>query len=144
MLDVVEPIGGALVLSRTPGEGDLVADLATQHAPALYRIALGICRDRTDAQDLVQATLLRLLTQPAFGHARRPLAYARTVMVRLYLDGSTWTDAPRSPLPPSSLQTWPVRSTRSRGSTPCTPRSRCSGTCRPGRGPSWRCATSRT
>ncbi len=80
-----QTVVGVPAVSFEPEARSAVAELALSQAAGLYRVALGICRDRDEAQDLVQDTLLRLLTQPAFARARRPLAYARTAMVRLYL-----------------------------------------------------------
>ncbi len=67
---------------------DDVESFARLHGRTLRQIAIGICRNVHTADDLVQDTLARLLEKrAAFGRARDPMAYARTVMVRLYLDG---------------------------------------------------------
>ena len=67
--------------------GDEVARFVGEHRPALLRVAFGLCRERTAAEDLVQDTSVRLLDRwDQVRRARHQLAYVRTVMVRLYLD----------------------------------------------------------
>jgi RNA polymerase sigma-70 factor (sigma-E family) len=70
--------------SETGGYAALVA----ARAPALLRLAVMLTGDRSEAEDLLQATLLR-----AQGHAPRivamgaPAAYLRRVMVNEHLSG---------------------------------------------------------
>ncbi|GEA84830.1 RNA polymerase sigma factor [Cellulomonas gelida] len=65
-----------------------VESFARAHGPELRRIAIGICRNVDAADDLVQDTLARLLQKhEAFARATNQMGYARTVMVRMYLDG---------------------------------------------------------
>lgn len=56
------------------------------HAGPLYRIAFLLCADREEAQDLVQCALERIFA--AWGRAQKadnPQAYARAVLVRVFL-----------------------------------------------------------
>ncbi|KMM44314.1 hypothetical protein CWIS_16950 [Cellulomonas sp. A375-1] len=66
---------------------DEVAQFVGEHRRALLRVALGMCREAAAAEDLVQDTAVRLLVHwDKVRTARVPFAYARTVLVRLYLD----------------------------------------------------------
>ena len=66
---------------------DEVAQFVGEHRRALLRVALGMCREPAAAEDLVQDTAVRLLVHwDKVRTARVPFAYARTVLVRLYLD----------------------------------------------------------
>ncbi|MFC0707560.1 RNA polymerase sigma factor [Cellulomonas uda] len=66
-------------------EDDLGA-FAERHRAKLLRLALGLCRDPDAAEDLVQDTLLRLVTRwPMVRSARSPWAYVRQTMVRVFL-----------------------------------------------------------
>ena len=83
----VVPTGGESAVRVVPPP-DGVESFARAHGAELRRIAIGICRDVDAADDLVQDTLTRLLAKrDAFARASTPMGYARTVMVRLYLDG---------------------------------------------------------
>jgi RNA polymerase sigma factor (sigma-70 family) len=79
--------GRSLVSTEPSDETTDLDDFAVRYRATLLRMALGMCRDRAGAEDLVQDTLVRLLRYPSsFQRARSPLAYARTVMVRVFLD----------------------------------------------------------
>ena len=61
---------------------------ARARTPELMRAAWLLCGDRYAAEDLVQDTLARLFSR--WGRVRRadnPVAYARTVLTRLFIDG---------------------------------------------------------
>lgn len=68
--------------------GHTTADrFVAEHWFALLRLAVGLCHDRGSAEDLAQDTAERLIRRSAaFARAEHPWAYARKVMVRLYLD----------------------------------------------------------
>jgi RNA polymerase sigma-70 factor (sigma-E family) len=60
---------------------------ARARTPELMRAAWLLCGDRYAAEDLVQDTLARLFSR--WGRVRRadnPVAYARTVLTRLFID----------------------------------------------------------
>ncbi|GEA80375.1 RNA polymerase sigma factor [Cellulomonas uda] len=66
---------------------DEVARFLAEHRRALVRVALGLTREPAGAEDLVQDTAVRLLRHwDKVRTARSPFAYARTMLVRLYLD----------------------------------------------------------
>lgn len=63
-------------------------EFAAARQQAMYRHAYLLCGDPDSAQDLVQATLLKLYRAwPRVSRADNLAAYARTTMVRTYLDG---------------------------------------------------------
>lgn len=104
------------IMTRTPDDapnGSEPTEWASLHA-GLHRFALALCRNRDEADDLVQQTLLRLIAR---GRSAGPAAYARKALLRLWLDrqrslrrraarlariaaGWTGTESPRSPPPP--------------------------------------------
>jgi hypothetical protein len=66
-----------------------LADLASQHGPALKRHAFLLCGDEAEADDLVQEALVRAFTRPP--RVPRPgaaEAYVRAIMVNLFIDGA--------------------------------------------------------
>lgn len=70
------------------GDMDAFREFADAAIPQLHRIALAACGDRHDADDLVQTTLEKMCA--AWGRIERrgepPMAYARTVLVRSFID----------------------------------------------------------
>lgn len=74
-------------LGPVPPGTSLADRFVAEHRFALLRLAVGLCHDRGAAEDLAQDTAERLLKRSAaFARAEHPWAYARKVMVRLYLD----------------------------------------------------------
>lgn len=79
--------GGEAGLVDVGSRHDEVAQFVAAHRRALLRVALGVCREPNAAEDLVQDTAVRLLVHwDKVRAAREPFAYARTILVRLYLD----------------------------------------------------------
>jgi RNA polymerase sigma-70 factor (sigma-E family) len=61
---------------------------ARARTPELMRAAWLLCGDRYAAEDLVQDTLARLFSRwSRVRRADNPVAYARTVLTRLFIDG---------------------------------------------------------
>ncbi|MBC7767375.1 MAG: RNA polymerase sigma factor [Phycisphaerales bacterium] len=67
------------------GEGDLEA-IYRQHAPAIFRFALGLCRNRAEAEDIVSDTFARVLTRGATINAETTRAYLLTVARNIFID----------------------------------------------------------
>lgn len=65
--------------------GDLEA-LYRQHALAVFRFALGLCRDRTEAEDIVSEAFARVVTQAHRIQAATARAYLLTVARNVFLD----------------------------------------------------------
>ncbi|MEX1909537.1 SigE family RNA polymerase sigma factor [Janibacter sp. Y6] len=62
-------------------------EFAGEAMPRLRRVALGICRDPHEADDLVQLAMERLYVRwPRMGGVESPYAYARTTLVRALID----------------------------------------------------------
>lgn len=68
--------------------------------PQLHRIALAACGSQHDADDLVQSTLEKMCGawHRIEGRGEQPMAYARTVLVRTFIDSRrlSWSKAERS------------------------------------------------
>ncbi|GAA8850893.1 SigE family RNA polymerase sigma factor [Helicobacter pylori] len=81
-------------------EVDAFREFAGAAIPQLHRIALAACGDRHDADDLVQTTLEKMCG--AWSRIERrdepPMAYARTVLVRAFIDSGrrAWRRSERS------------------------------------------------
>lgn len=61
-------------------------EFADEAMPRLRRVALGVCRDPHEADDLVQTAMERLYVRwPRMGAVGSPYAYARTTLVRAYI-----------------------------------------------------------
>lgn len=58
-----------------------------QHAPAVFRYAWGLCGDRTQAEDLVSETFVRLLVRAPRLETRTALAYLLAIARNAYLNG---------------------------------------------------------
>lgn len=63
-----------------------VEDLVHAHGQALLRLAVMLTGTSTDAEDLFQSTLVRLLRSPrGLSRADRPVAYARRALVNEFI-----------------------------------------------------------
>jgi RNA polymerase sigma-70 factor (sigma-E family) len=72
---------------REPDRQDF-EQFARARTPELMRAAWLLCGDRYAAEDLVQDTLARLYSRwSRVRRADNPVAYARTVLTRLFIDG---------------------------------------------------------
>lgn len=75
-----------------------IVDLYRMHASAVFRFAWGLCGDRSEAEDIVSETFVRLITRPPRIRTRTALAYLLAVA------RNTWLTAKRRrrevPLPP--------------------------------------------
>lgn len=58
-----------------------------QHAPAVFRYAWGLSGDRTEAEDLVSETFVRLLTRAPRLETQTALAYLLAITRNAYLNG---------------------------------------------------------
>ena len=68
-------------------EKDEFEQFARARTPELLRAAWLLCGERTSAEDLVQETLARLYSRwPRVRRAENPVAYARTVLTRVFID----------------------------------------------------------
>jgi RNA polymerase sigma-70 factor (sigma-E family) len=66
-----------------------LADLASGRGAALKRHAFLLCGDETQADDLVQESLVRAFTRPLrVPRPRAAEAYVRVIMVNLFIDGT--------------------------------------------------------
>ena len=66
---------------------DELETLYRQHAGAVFRFAWGLCGDRSDAEDIVSETFVRLLTKAPHIETRTALAYLLAVARNTYLTG---------------------------------------------------------
>jgi len=66
---------------------DEILNLYRQHASAVFRFAWGLCGDRSQAEDLVSETFIRLLTRAPRIETRTALAYLLAVARNTYLSG---------------------------------------------------------
>jgi RNA polymerase sigma-70 factor (ECF subfamily) len=64
---------------------DEILALYRKHASAVYRFALGLCGDRSAAEDLVSETFTRLLTKSPRIETRTALAYLLAVARNIHL-----------------------------------------------------------
>jgi RNA polymerase sigma-70 factor (ECF subfamily) len=75
-----------------------IVDLYRRHASAVFRFAWGLCGDRSEAEDIVSETFVRLLTRPPHIRTQTALAYLLAVA------RNAWLTARRRrrevPLPP--------------------------------------------
>lgn len=72
-----------------------IARFIAAHRRALVRLAVGICRDASDAEDLVQDTSVALVRNwQKVRNADFPFAYVRQIMVRTYMNHARTTEAP--------------------------------------------------
>ncbi len=58
-----------------------------QHSPAVFRYAWGLCGNRSEAEDLVSETFVRLLTRAPRLETRTALAYLLAIARNAYLNG---------------------------------------------------------
>ncbi len=61
--------------------------LFRRHAPALLRFAWGLCGNRSEAEDIVSETFVRLLTRAPRIRTRTALAYLMVAARNVYLTG---------------------------------------------------------
>jgi RNA polymerase sigma-70 factor (ECF subfamily) len=61
--------------------------LYRQHAPAILRFAWGLCGDRSQAEDIVSETFVRVLTKKPRIETRTALAYLLTIARNVHLSG---------------------------------------------------------
>jgi RNA polymerase sigma-70 factor (ECF subfamily) len=64
-----------------------IESLYRKHASAVFRFALGLCGDRSGAEDIVSETFVRLLTRAPHIETRTALAYLLAVARNTYLTG---------------------------------------------------------
>jgi RNA polymerase sigma-70 factor (ECF subfamily) len=69
------------------GESEALAELYDRHAPALLRHAFAMTREMAHAEDVVQATFLKLATvgAPLLG-VRRPASYLHQILRAAWID----------------------------------------------------------
>lgn len=77
-----------LLSDLAAGNPRALAELYDRHAPSLFRHAIALSRNRSDAEDLVQAAFLKLATigAPLLG-VRVPASYVHRVLRSQWLDG---------------------------------------------------------
>lgn len=66
---------------------DAIETLYRQHASAVFRFAWGLSGDRSDAEDLVSETFVRLITRAPRIETQTALAYLLAVVRNTYLSG---------------------------------------------------------
>lgn len=94
---------------QTDDRDAVFAQFAENARRPLTHLALALTNDRTEADDLVQETLMRVMNRWREVPVEHPFAYARTALVRAHisehrrphhrrecLDGTSGTDAPLS------------------------------------------------
>lgn len=64
-----------------------IETLYRRHASSVFRFALGLCGDRSAAEDIVSETFVRLLTRPPRIETRTALAYLLAIARNTYLNG---------------------------------------------------------
>ncbi len=69
------------------------------HAAAVFRFAWGLCGDRSQAEDLVSETFVRVMTRAPRIETRTALAYLLTIARNVYLSGQRRRKR-EVPLPP--------------------------------------------
>lgn len=69
---------------RTPGD---LEGLYRQHALAVFRFAYGLCRNRSEAEDIVSEAFARAVTRAGAIEAATARAYLLTVARNVFLDG---------------------------------------------------------
>ena len=69
------------------GDGGALAEIYGRHASALFRHALALAHDRSDAEDLVQSAFVKLATigAPLLG-VRRPASYLHRILRAAWID----------------------------------------------------------
>lgn len=77
--------------------------LYRQHASAVFRFAWGLCGDRSQAEDLVSETFVRLLTKGPRIETQTALAYLMAVARNSYLN----RQRQRSREVPLPRKSWP-------------------------------------
>ena len=77
-----------LLSDLAAGSPQALAELYDRHAASLFRHAIALSRRRSDAEDLVQAAILKVATigPPLLG-VRAPASYIHRVLRTLWLDG---------------------------------------------------------
>jgi RNA polymerase sigma-70 factor (ECF subfamily) len=92
---VVGSVRGEVTLPQTPDPEDVARDDACHQAfaeyvepelPVLYRVALSLTRDPTDAEDLVQDTVLRAFRAADRFDGRYPRAWLLTILRRTHIN----------------------------------------------------------
>jgi RNA polymerase sigma-70 factor (ECF subfamily) len=66
---------------------DAFETLYREHASAILRFAWGLCGDRTQAEDIVSETFVRVLTKAPRIETRTALAYLLTIARNIHLSG---------------------------------------------------------
>ena len=69
----------------TAGERQLDPRTIGEHTDRLYRAALGLCRSREDAEDLVQETFAKVLLKPRLLHSHDDVGYLLQVLKNTFL-----------------------------------------------------------
>jgi RNA polymerase sigma-70 factor (ECF subfamily) len=64
-----------------------IESLYRQHASALFRFAWGLCGDRSQAEDIVSETFIRILTRAPRIETQTALAYLLAVARNVFLTG---------------------------------------------------------
>jgi RNA polymerase sigma-70 factor (ECF subfamily) len=76
------------------GRPEVLAELFDRHGASLFRHGLALCRRQADAEDLVQATFLKLATTGAdLGGVRSPASYLHRMLHMTWVDGQRRTIA---------------------------------------------------
>jgi len=75
---------------------DEIINLYRRHASAVFRFAWGLCGERSEAEDIVSETFVRLLTKPPRIETRTALAYLLAVArnTHLTLKRRRWREVP--------------------------------------------------
>ncbi len=77
-----------LLSDLASGRREALGELYDHHARSLFRHAVALCRDRSEAEDLVQAVFLKLaaIGAPLLG-VRSPASYVHRILRSHWLDG---------------------------------------------------------
>lgn len=78
----------ALLTDLAAGRPEALGELYDHHARSLFRHAIALCRDRSEAEDLVHAVFLKLagVGPPLLG-VRSPASYLHRILRSHWLDG---------------------------------------------------------
>jgi len=73
-----------------------IETLYRQHASALLRFAWGLCGDRSQAEDIVSETFVRVLTRAPRIETQTALAYLLAVARNIFISGGRvrWREVP--------------------------------------------------
>ena len=77
-----------LFAALAAGDPGALAELYDRHAPSLFRHGVALSRNRSDAEDLVQALFLKVASigAPLLG-VRAPASYLHRILHTLWIDG---------------------------------------------------------